>query len=86
MSTYHRALTFRDANTYHPKDYAELRTVVEQGFALSYWCGSHTCEEHIKAETKATTRCIPFAQRGEQGQCIYCGQRATEQAVFAKSY
>jgi prolyl-tRNA synthetase len=83
---YHRALAFRDANTHTPKDYAEFRAVVEQGFALSYWCGNRTCEAHIKAETKATTRCIPFAQRGEQGQCIYCGQLATEQAIFAKSY
>jgi prolyl-tRNA synthetase len=85
-SLYHRALAFRNLNTHNPKDYAELKTVVENGFALSYWCGSRTCEEHIKEDTKATTRCIPIEQLGEEGQCIYCGQPAMEQAIFAKSY
>jgi prolyl-tRNA synthetase len=86
QALYQRALAFRDAHTYHPKDYAEFRAVVEHGFARSYWCGNRTCEAHIKAETTATTRCIPFTQHGEHGQCIYCGQLATEQAIFAKSY
>lgn len=85
-SLYERALALRNTNTYNPKDYAEFTTVVEKGFALSYWCGSRMCEEYIKEETKATIRCIPLEQSGEQGECIYCGQPAKEKVIFAKAY
>ena len=30
--------------------------------------------------------CIPFEQDGGSGICVLCGQPATEQAIFAKSY
>jgi prolyl-tRNA synthetase len=83
---YARALAFRNTNTQDPKDYAQFKEAVENGFALSYWCGGQECEEKIKAETKATMRCLPLDQPGGQGRCIYCGQPAREKAVFAKAY
>jgi prolyl-tRNA synthetase len=85
-SLYQRALAFRNANTHDAQDYAQFKTVVEKGFALSYWCGKRECEAQIKEETKATTRCIPLEQRGEEGCCIRCGQPAKERIVFAKAY
>jgi len=81
-----RACAFRDANTRDPQTYTEFKTVVENGFAFSYWCGERECEAQIKEETKATTRCIPFEQPGEPGVCIHCGQPAREKAYFAKAY
>ncbi|MEK7784149.1 MAG: hypothetical protein AAB658_01830 [Chloroflexota bacterium] len=40
----------------------------------------------MKEETKAPTRCVPFAgQPGQPGVCIRCGKPATEKAVFAKA-
>jgi prolyl-tRNA synthetase len=83
---YERALNFRNANTSDPKDYQEFRSVVEKGFAYSFWCGSAQCEKSIKEDTKATLRCIPVDQPKETGQCIYCGQAANERAYFAKAY
>ena len=83
---YERALAFRQSLTQEPKDYAEFKAAIEQGFALSFWCGSGNCEEQIKAETKATTRCIPLEQSGEEGRCVYCGEHATEKAIFGKAY
>src|SRR5262249_27441071 len=83
---YERALAFQKAHTREPKDYGEFKTAVETGFALTYWCGSSTCEERIKEDTKATMRCIPLAQPGGQGTCIYCGQPAQEKAVFGRAY
>ena len=44
------------------------------------------CEEKIKEETKATMRCIPLEQPGGSGKCIYCGQPASEKAIFARAY
>jgi prolyl-tRNA synthetase len=85
-SLYQRALAFRNANTHDAQDYAQFKTVVEKGFALSYWCGKRECEAQIKEETKATTRCIPLEQTGKEGFCIRCGQPAKERIVFAKAY
>jgi prolyl-tRNA synthetase len=86
QALYNRALAFRDANTYDPKDYAAFKQAVEKGFAFSFWCGSADCEAKIKEETKATMRCIPLEQPGGSGQCIFCGQPANERAIFARAY
>jgi len=81
-----RATEFRDANTHEPKSYAELKAIVEDGFARAWWCGERQCEAEIKEETKATTRCIPLEQSGGSGVCIHCGKPASEVAIFAKAY
>jgi prolyl-tRNA synthetase len=83
---YERALTFRQANTFEPSDYAEFKRVVEQGWAYAWWCGERACEAAIKDETKATSRCIPLEQPGGEGICVRCGQRAREKAYFARAY
>ena len=83
---YQRALAFREANTYHPKDYEEFKQVMEKGWAISWWCGDAACEAAIKEDTKATTRCIPLDQPGGEGTCIRCGRTAKEVAVFARAY
>jgi prolyl-tRNA synthetase len=85
-SLYERALEFRKSHTFEPADYAEFKSVVEKGFAFSWWCGAGDCEEKIKEETKATMRCIPVEQPGGSGTCIYCGKAASEKAIFAKAY
>jgi prolyl-tRNA synthetase len=86
QALYDRALAFRKANTAEPADYEDFKKAVEKGFAFSWWCGSETCEEKIKEETKATMRCIPLEQPGGAGKCVYCGQPATDKAIFAKAY
>jgi len=85
-SLYERALSFRQAHTSEPQDYAELAQVVQNGWALSWWCGSPDCEAKVKEETKASTRCIPMEQPGGEGICIVCGAKATEKVIFARSY
>lgn len=85
-SLYQRALAFRNANTHDAQDYAQLKSAVGKGFALSYWCGRRECEAQIKEETKATTRCIPLGQTGGAGFCIRCGHPADEKVIFARAY
>ncbi len=85
-SMFERALAFRKAHTFDPQDYAELKQVVENGWAFSWWCGDAECEAKIKDETKATTRCIPLDQEPGKGSCIVCGKPATERAIFGKAY
>jgi prolyl-tRNA synthetase len=81
-----RALAFRQANTFEPKEYGELKEIVEKGFAFAYWCGSAACEEKIKEDTKATLRCIPLEQNAAPGRCLVCNEPATEKAYFARAY
>jgi prolyl-tRNA synthetase len=83
---YQRALDHREAHTFEPKDYAEFKEAVAQGFASALWCGSADCEAQIKEETKATIRCIPMEQETGKGKCIHCGGEASEKAIFARAY
>jgi len=85
-SLFDKARTFRDEHIFDPKDYEELKEVVKQGWAFSWWCGSAECETKIKEEAKATTRCIPLEQPGGTGKCIYCGQPASEKVYFSRAY
>lgn len=83
---YESALAFREANTHDPKDYEELKEVVKNGWAFSWWCGSEECELKVKEDTKATTRCIPLDQPDGEGLCVVCNQPATQKVYFARAY
>jgi len=83
---YHRALDFREAHTSEPKDYAEFKEAVSNGFARSWWCEDADCEAQIKEDTKATVRCIPMEQEPGKGKCIRCGKEASERAIFGRAY
>jgi prolyl-tRNA synthetase len=81
-----RAGKFREDNTHRPQTYDEFRQVVEEAWAMAWWCGERECEAQIKEDTKATTRNIPMDQPGGEGVCIHCGKPAKEQAIFARAY
>jgi prolyl-tRNA synthetase len=82
-----KATAFRDANIHEPKDYEELKRVVQDGWAFSWWCESAACETKVKDETKATTRCMPLeGQPDGTGKCIICGEPAKRKVYFARSY
>ena len=72
-------------NTYEVDKYDEFKSIFKgkKGFVKSYWCGSKECEDGIKYDTKATTRC--FSKEGS-GKCIYCGKECSEEWVFAIAY
>jgi len=81
-----RATAFRDQNIHDPKDYEELKQIVKNGWAFTWWCGSAACEAKVKEDTKATTRCIPLDQPGGSGPCIVCGEHSTEKVYWARAY
>ncbi len=81
-----RATKFRDANISEPSDYDAFQEAVTQGFARAWWCGNVACEDKVKDDTRATTRCIPSDQPGGNGACIVCGQSAEEITIFARAY
>jgi prolyl-tRNA synthetase len=81
-----QATEFRDANIHDPENYEELKEVVKDGWAFSWWCGSKECEAKIKGDTKATTRVIPFHQPNGTGKCIVCAEKAEKKVYFARAY
>ena len=81
-----RATDFRDANTFEPNDYEGFKEIVENGFALTWWCGKEECEDKVKEDTQATIRCIPMEQPDADGTCIVCGVEAEERTIFARAY
>ncbi|MGH9543378.1 MAG: proline--tRNA ligase [Terriglobales bacterium] len=86
QALFDRALAERKRNTHEVAAYAEFKTAVERGFAYAFWCGNAACEDKIKAETKATLRCIPLEQGDGAGKCILCGAASRERAYFARAY
>jgi prolyl-tRNA synthetase len=68
--------------------YAELadRAATNAGWSLASWCGDAACEARVKAETKATIRCIPRGQSSITGPCIACGGSSPQQVIFARAY
>lgn len=75
-----------EKNTYTIDNYDEFKTVLkskEKGFINSYWCGSKECEDGIKYDTKATTRC---KVGNGSGKCIYCGKESDSQWLFGIAY
>lgn len=81
-----RATEYRDANIVDAKTYDELKEVVKEKWAFSYWCESRECETKVKEETRATTRNIPFNQPTEEGTCVVCGKPSKRKVYFAKAY
>jgi prolyl-tRNA synthetase len=73
--------------SYRASNYEEFKDVIEssRGFVHAHWCGNPECEEKIKEETKATTRCQTPEGKNNTGKCIYCGKDGTEW-VFGISY
>ena len=83
-----KAKQFQQENTHTVATYEEFKTGIEEtsGFYLVYFAGTPEDEETIQAETKATGRCIPLEQSGEEGVCFYTGKPTKQQVIFARSY
>ncbi len=84
---YEKALKFREENTFTVNSWDDFKTQIEKGgFILAHWDGTAETEEAIKAETKATIRCIPFNSTDEAGECVYSGKPSSRRVVFARAY
>lgn len=85
---YKRTEKFLKENTREVKTYEEFKKIMKttKGFIKAYWCGDADCEEKIKKETKASTRCLPFEKNKKIGKCIYCAKKAKDIWYFAQAY
>ena len=83
-----KATAHRDANTHEAHNWEEFTDILtrKQGFIKAMWCGDRACEEAIKDETGATTRCMPFEQEHLSDVCVHCGKPAKTMVYFGKEY
>jgi prolyl-tRNA synthetase len=77
-----------DEHTEDVTDYERLkeRVAANAGFSRAFWCGNAECEARVKAETRATIRCIPFDQPERIGPCLVCGEAGRYQVIWARAY
>ncbi len=84
-----RAKERREASTKTVKTYQELKEALgtRTGFVRCWFNPSVENEKKIKEETKGTVRCVPLEQpEGEKGVCVYSGEPAAQQVIFAIAY
>ncbi|NLM13398.1 MAG: proline--tRNA ligase [Epulopiscium sp.] len=83
-----KARAMRDAKTYVATNFEEFKHIVENtpGFIKAMWCGDEECENKIKEETGATSRCIPFEQEKVADTCVCCGKPAKDMLYWGKAY
>lgn len=82
------ALKNRDEKTSIAATYEQFVDAVENkgGFIKAMWCGELECEEKIKADTSATSRCMPFEQEQISDKCVCCGKPAKKMVYWGKAY
>ena len=83
-----RARAHRDAHTYTASNYDEFKEIIatKPGFVKAMWCGNQECEDKIKEETTATSRCMPFEQENISDVCVCCGKPAKAMVYWGKAY
>ncbi len=85
---FEKAKEHREEMTTVAAGFEEFKTVVSEkgGFVKAMWCGELACEEKIKEETGATSRCMPFEQEKVGDICVCCGKPAEKMVYWAKAY
>lgn len=83
-----RARAHCDTHTSSAANYEEFKSAIENkpGFVKAMWCGDRACEDKIKEDTGATSRCMPFEQEEITDTCICCGKKAKAMVYWGKAY
>ena len=78
----------RDEHTYSAVTYDEFVDTINNkpGFVKAMWCGDVECENKIKEDTTATSRCMPFEQERLAETCVCCGKPAKSLVYWGKAY
>ncbi len=86
---FQKALENRENKTYQCETIADINKALEEkgdGFIEAMWCGEEACEDEVKAQTGAGSRCIPLKQKKIGGVCVCCGKPASQMVLWGKAY
>ena len=83
-----RARLRRDESIYDATEYDDFKRIIDTkpGFVRAMWCGNEACENKIKEDTTATSRCMPFEQEVISKKCVCCGKEAKKLVIWGKAY
>ncbi|MBQ7013183.1 MAG: proline--tRNA ligase [Oscillospiraceae bacterium] len=86
---FRKALENRENKTYQCTTIEEINKALEEkgdGFIEAMWCGEEACEDEVKAQTGAGSRCIPLNQKNLSDKCVCCGKPAQHMVLWGKAY
>ena len=87
INMFTQAVEFREKNTFSADNYEEFKSLIENGgFIRCGWDGNPESEAAIKKETKATIRCILLDEKITDKKCVYSGNPAKHEVIFARAY
>ncbi len=88
QALFDRAAAFRSEHTTVVDSYEEFKDTLDTkgGFVLAHWDGTVETEARIKNETKATIRCLPLRNDGEEGIDMITGKPSSQRVYFARAY
>ena len=84
-----RAKEHQKSHMTDASSYEEFKDAVEHkpGFIRAMWCGDVECENKIKEDTTATSRCMPLEdQEAVSDVCVCCGKPAHKLVYWGKAY
>ena len=83
-----RARAHREEHTYDALNYEEFVETINNkpGFVRGMWCGDQACEDKVKEDTGATSRCMPFKQHRIGETCVCCGKPAKALVYWGRAY
>jgi prolyl-tRNA synthetase len=86
---YQKAFDNTQKHTYKCTSTDEIKTALKEngdGFVKAMWCGEEACEDSVKEQTGAGSRCIPFEQETISDKCVCCGKPAEHMVVWGNAY
>ena len=85
---YNECLEIRNRRTTTATTLEEIKSNLDtnQGYVKTMWCGETECEDKVKEETGAHSRCIPFEQEHIHDKCAICGKDAKYMIVWGRQY
>ncbi len=86
---YDRAEKHLKESIFDATDYESFKKTIDEkpGFVRAMWCGDQECEDQIKADTTATSRCMPFDDNDPiSDKCVCCGRSAKHLVIWGKAY
>ena len=88
QALYDKAKNYMDTHVSEAHTYDEFKDCIENkpGFVKAMWCGDEACENQIKADTTATSRCMPFGAEPIDDKCVCCGKPAHKLVYWGKAY
>ena len=88
QAIFDKAKVYRDQHITKADTWADFEKLLNEkgGFIAAHWDGTAETEARIKELTKATIRCIPLDNAGEEGKCVLTGKPSRQRVLFAQAY